>query len=567
MQIRQLSARAFIIILLTSVVWGQHPDAVGRRGMVVSGNEVASRIGLNILRRGGNAVDAAIATGFALAVVQPRAGNIGGGGFMILRLADGQTTTLDFREKAPGRATRNMYVSEHGEVIENASTEGILASGVPGTVSGFGLAFERYGSGRMTWSDLLAPAIELAGQGFAVSYQLHNDLVVREEKLTRFEETRRIFYPNGEPLRLNALFKQTELAATLTRIATQGSREFYVGETARLLAEHMRRRGGMITMDDLAAYETVERPPVEFTYRDVRIISMGPPSSGGIVLAQIFNLLELGDFSKIEFHSAEHIHSMVEAERRAYADRFHYLGDVDYVTVPINKLISKSYAARRWGDFSPKWATSSNSLDHGNVRMLIESGETTHYSITDRWGNAVAVTTTINDLYGSGEVVAGAGYFLNDEMDDFTLQPGQPDEDGIVGSHANAIEQGKRMLSSMTPTIVTRNDTLLLVLGSPGGKRIITTVAQVVSNIVDFNFSVKGAVEVPRFHHQWKPDEILAERLAISPETRTRLARMGHKVRYTEGSIGIVQCIYVDPVSGWYFGAADSRGASGAAGY
>jgi gamma-glutamyltranspeptidase/glutathione hydrolase len=535
--------------------------------MVVSGNEVASRIGLNILRRGGNAVDAAIATGFALAVVQPRAGNIGGGGFMVLRLADGRTTTLDFREKAPGRATRNMYVSEQGEVIEGASIEGILASGVPGTVSGFGLAYERYGSGRMTWSDLLAPAIELAGQGFAVSFQLHNDLVVREEKLTRFQETRRIFYPGGEPLRLNALFRQPDLTATLTRIATQGPREFYIGETAQLLAEHMRSRGGMITMDDLAAYQAVERPAVEFTYRDVEIISMGPPSSGGIILAQILNLLELVDFSKIEFHSAEHIHTMVEAERRAYADRFHYLGDVDYVNVPMRQLISKNYAAKRWGDFSPKWTTASTNVAHGDARMLVEAGETTHYSVADRWGNAVAVTTTINYLYGSGEVVAGAGYFLNDEMDDFTLQPGHPDRDGIVGSYANSIEPGKRMLSSMTPTIVTRNDTLLLVLGSPGGKRIITTVAQVVSNVVDFNFSVKVAVEAPRFHHQWRPDEILTERIAISPETRTRLTRMGHKVRYTEGSIGIVQCIYVDPASGWYFGAADSRGASSAAGY
>lgn len=567
MQIRKISVHISIALLLVSSIWGQHPDAVGRRGMVVSANEVASRVGLNILRRGGNAVDAAIATGFALSVVEPRAGNIGGGGFMVIRLEDGQTTTLDFREKAPGRAFRTMYVNEQGRLIENASTEGILASGVPGSVSGYGLAFERYGSGRITWADLLAPAIELAAQGMAVPYQLHHDLVKREEWLTQYEETRRIFYPGGEPLRLNALFRQPELAAALTRIATQGSSEFYFGETARLLAEHMQRRGGLITMEDLAAYRTIERPAVEFTYRDVKIISMGPPSSGGIILAQIFNMLEQVDFTEIEYHSAEHIHTMVEAERRAYADRFQYLGDADYVNVPVRQLMSKKYAAKRWGDFSPNWATPSGSIDHGDAKMLVEAGETTHYSVTDRWGNAVSVTTTINDLYGSGEVVAGAGFFLNDEMDDFTLQPGKPDKDGIVGSHANAIEPDKRMLSSMTPTIVTRNDTLLLVLGSPGGKTIITTVAQVISNVVDFGFSVKAAVEAPRFHHQWKPDEIRAEQLAIGPETRTRLARMGHKVHYLEGSLGAAQCILVDPATGWYFGAADSRRASGAAGY
>lgn len=533
--------------------------------MVVSDNLVASMVGLNILRRGGNAVDAAVATGFALAVTEPRAGNIGGGGFMVIRFSDGRSTTIDFREGAPGRATRNMYLDENGEVIPGLSTTGILASGVPGTVRGFGLAMEKYG--RLSWETVLEPAIELAENGIAVTYQLHKDLVDREERLARFEETRRIFYPEGHPLRLNALFRQPELAATLRRISSQGPNEFYSGETARLLVEYMQRRGGLISRQDLAEYQAIERQPVVFNYHDTKIISMGPPSSGGIVLAQILNQLELVNLSEMEFHSAEHIHVMVEAERRAYADRAHYLGDADYVNVPVAKLISKTYAARRWRDVSFDWATQSEDVSHGNARLLLESEETTHYSVVDRWGNAVAVTTTINDLYGSGEVVKGAGFFLNDEMDDFAIKPGYPNIYGLTGGTANAIEPGKRMLSSMAPTIVTRHDTLLIIVGTPGGSKIITTVAQVISNVVDFGLSLKEAVEAPRIHHQWRPDEIMAEPRAISPETRQRLVRMGHTVRYLGGMIGAAHSIYVDPETGWYFGAADSRRASGAAGY
>jgi len=533
--------------------------------MVVSGNIIASRVGLNILRRGGNAIDAAVATGFALAVTLPSYGNIGGGGFMVIRFEDGRTTTIDFREKAPAAASRDMYLDEEGNVIKGLSTTGILASGAPGSVRGLGLAHEKYS--RLSWEDVVTPAAELAENGIAVSYQLHRDLVDREEGLTRFEETRRIFYPNGRPLRLNALFKQPELAATLRRIAARGPDEFYTGETARLLAAHIQRQGGLITRQDLADYQAVERPPVEFDYRGTHIISMGPPSSGGIVLAQILNQLELVNLSRLEFHSAEHIHAMVEAERRAYADRARYLGDADFVNVPVGKLISKAYAARRWQNVSPNWATASEDVSHGDVKLLLESEETTHYSVVDRWGNAVAVTTTINSGYGSGEVVKGAGFFLNNEMDDFSIKPGYPNMYGLVGSNANAIEPGKRMLSSMTPTIVTRNDTLLMVLGSPGGGKIITTVAQIISNVVDFGLGLKAAVEAPRIHHQWKPDEILSEPRGISPETRKKLVRMGHKVRYRESTIGAAHCIYVDLETGWYFGAADSRRESGAAGY
>ncbi|MEE9161926.1 MAG: gamma-glutamyltransferase [Candidatus Neomarinimicrobiota bacterium] len=533
--------------------------------MVVSSNLMASRVGLSILRRGGNAIDAAVAVGFALAVVDPRAGNIGGGGFMVIRFSDGRTTTFDFREKAPAAAHRDLYLDELGEVIPDLSTTGILASGVPGSVRGYGLAMEKYGS--LPWEVVVSPAVELAQDGFAVSYQLHRDMVYGEERFSQFEATWSIFYPQDRPLRLNALFRQPELAATLRRIATLGADEFYTGRTARLIAEHMAARGGLITMEDLAAYRAVERPPVTFTYRDVEIISMGPPSSGGIVLAQILNQLEHQDLSAMEFHSAEHIHLVAEAARRAFADRAHHLGDADFVPVPVEELISKPYARRRWQNVSPYWASLSEDVSAGDAGPSRESEETTHFSVVDRRGNAVAVTTTINDLYGCGEVVAGAGFFLNDEMDDFSAKPGHANMFDLTGGEANAIEPGKRMLSSMTPTIVTRNDTLLLIAGSPGGSKIITTVAQIISNVVDFGLDLKEAVEAPRFHHQWHPDEIVSEPRAISPETRRRLARMGHQVRYRDGMMGSAHCIYVDRDSGWYFGVADSRRESGAVGY
>ena len=566
MQTNRHTSIALLLALCASVGWGgRSPDAVGRRGMVVSSNLMASRIGLSVLRRGGNAIDAAVATGFALAVVDPRAGNIGGGGFMVIRLSDGHSTTIDYRERAPAAATRNLFLDANGAVIPQLSTTGNLASGVPGSVRGMGLALERYGT--LAWQTLVEPAAQLAETGFAVSYQLHEDLRLRQDRLTQIEETARIFYPRGRPLRLNALFRQPDLAATLRRIAAQGPEEFYTGETARLIASHMRARGGLITRQDLRDYRAVERPPVEFSYRDTRIISMGPPSSGGIVLAQIMNQLERTDLSRVEFHSARHIHLMVEAERRAYADRAYHLGDPDFVPVPVEELISKAYAARRWQDVSPAWASVSDQVSYGSVASASAPKETTHYSVVDRWGNAVAVTTTINHLYGSGEVVKGAGFLLNSEMDDFAAQPDRPNMFGLTSGHANAIEPGKRMLSSMTPTIVTRHDTLLMVVGSPGGTTIITTVAQVISNVVDFGLGLKEAVEAPRFHHQWLPDVVQSEPRGISLETRQRLARMGHTVRFREGMIGAANCIYVDPRTGWYFGAADSRRESGAVGY
>ncbi|MCH7859216.1 MAG: gamma-glutamyltransferase [Candidatus Marinimicrobia bacterium] len=569
-ELRRPLTAILVLGLLVTVAAARHPDAVGRRGMVVSGSPIASRYGLNILRRGGNAVDAAVAVGFALAVTTPRAGNLGGGGFMVIRFSDGTATTIDFREKAPAAASRNMYLDDQGAVIDGLSTYGALASGVPGTVRGFGLAHEKYGS--LPWDMLLAESANLAETGFAVSYQLHRDLVRRERFLTQFKATRELFYPRGRPLNLNALFRQPDLAATLRRIALQGPDEFYTGETARLLATHMGRREGFITLRDLADYQAVERPPIVFDYRDTRVFTMGPPSSGGVVLAQILNQFELVEPSQLEYHSAEHIHALVEAERRAYADRAYFMGDPDFVDMPIRELISDAYAAQRWQDVSLRWATPSEDIEHGSAVMIRESRETTHYSVVDRWGNAVSVTISLNGLYGSGEVVAGAGFLLNNEMDDFAIQLDRPNMFGLTGSSANAIEPGKRMLSSMTPTIVTRNDSLLLVIGSPGGPTIITTVAQIIINVVDFGMGIKEAVEAPRFHHQWMPNEIVMEPRAFGPETRQRLVRMGHKVRIHSDpshydTIGSAHCIYVDAGTGWYFGAADSRRESGAAGY
>lgn len=566
MQIRRILTLCLILGLAVPEIQSNQPDAVGRRGMVVSGSITASRVGLNVLRQGGNAIDAAVATGFALAVTLPGAGNIGGGGFMVIRLDDGTTTSIDFRERAPAAAGQDMYLDENGNVINNLSTTGVLASGVPGTVRGLGLAHARYG--RFSWESVVAPAVDLAEAGIAVPYQLHQDLIIHSERLSQFDETKRIFYPNdGEPLRLNALFQQPELAATLQRIALLGPDEFYTGETARLLVAHMQNHGGLITSRDLADYQAIERPPIEFDYRNTHIISMGPPSAGGIILAQILNQLELVDLSQFEFHSAEHIHVMVEAERRAYADRARYLGDLDFVTIPVGQLISKAYADRRWQDVSLNWATPSEDVSHGDIKLLLESEETTHYSVVDRWGNAVAVTTTINASYGSGEMVEEAGFFLNNEMDDFSIKPGYPNIYGLIGSQANAIEPGKRMLSSMTPTIVIRNDSLVMIIGTPGGSTITTTVAQIISDVVDFDLDMKSAVEAPRIHHQWMPDEIVSEPLGISPETRKVLTRMGHKVRYRDDLIGAANCIFVDPGTGWYHAAADTRREAGAAGY
>ncbi|MCK4577674.1 MAG: gamma-glutamyltransferase, partial [Candidatus Marinimicrobia bacterium] len=414
---------------------------------------------------------------------------------------------------------------------------------------------------------LIAPAADLAENGYAVGYQLHSDLVEYEDFLKKYEATAAIFYPKSRPLRLNALFKQPDLAATLRRIAADGADEFYEGETAGLIVRQMNASGGLITMADLANYQAVERPAVEFDYRDVHVITMGPPSGGGIALAQILNQLERVDVPDLGYHSAGHVHAMAEAQKRAFADRTAYLGDPDFIKVPVQELISDDYAARRWGDFSELWATPGKDVANGDLAGAYESEYTTHFSVVDRHGNAVSVTTTINGLYGCGVAVAGAGFLLNNEMDDFTIKLANRNMWSLVGGVPNLIEPGKRMLSSMTPTIVTRDDKLMLVTGSPGGGRIITTVAQVISNLVDYEMDIKQAIDAPRIHHQWLPDIIQTERFTLSRETRQQLARMGHVVQERDGIIGAANSIYIDPANNWKHGAFDSRREAGAAGY
>jgi len=558
--------RIFItIILFTGQVIARNPDAVGKNGMVVSSHELASQAGIDILRQGGNAIDAAIATGFALAVVHPAAGNIGGGGFMVIRLADGTVTTIDFREMAPSAAYRDMFLDDSMNVIEGKSWQTSWAAGVPGSVAGFGMAHDKYGSAK--WKTLVKQAVELAKNGFPMDFQ--NILAINhpyyQEYLSNDVEAEKIF-SRQQPLELNALFYQKDLGKTLQRIADSGWQEFYTGKTADMIEKCMHRTEGLITKEDLQNYRAIERNPITFKYRSYEVHSMPPSSSGGVAIAGILNQLENINLDSLDYHSAQHIHFVVEAERRVYSDRAEFMGDMDFVPVPIERLISDEYAKIRWSDVDSLRSTSSSEITHGDIPFTyLESGETTHYSVVDKWGNAVSVTTTINGWFGNGIVVDGAGFLLNNEMDDFSAKPGIPNAYGLVGNTANAIEPGKRMLSSMSPSIVEAPEgELFLVLGSPGGSTIITTTAQIIMNVVDFGMDIEDAVEAPRFHHQWLPDIIQFESIGFSPETIEALEDRGHSIKYRD-PIGEANCIQVK--SGLMYGSADSRRNSNAAGY
>ena len=556
----------FIKIMLFLVIcFGRNPDAVGKYGMVVSSNKFASQVGLDILRNGGNAIDAAIGTGFALAVVHPGAGNIGGGGFMVIRLASGHVTTIDFRETAPSLAYKNMFLDDSLNVIENKSWSTALAAGVPGSVSGFGMAHEKYGS--MKWSEIVSPSIKLAEDGFPLDYQNMSYLNSEyfREYLSKDLEAKKIFIKEGL-YEINDVFYQKDLAKTIKRIAQKGWREFYTGKTSKMIKKCMERTGGIISLEDLKNYRPKERKPIEFTYREHSIYSMPPASSGGVAIAGILKQLENIELKSQNYHSAQHIHYVSEAERRVYADRAEFMGDVDYVPVPIDKLISDEYTSKRWSGVDSVKATASSGVSHGDIPFIYdEPEETTHYSIVDKWGNAVSVTTTVNGWFGNGIVVDGAGFLLNNEMDDFSIKPGVPNAYGLIGNVANAIEPNKRMLSSMSPTIVENPaGGLLLVLGSPGGSTIITTTAQIIMNVIDFEMSIEDAVEAPRFHHQWLPDMIQLESLGFSHETISDLEGRGHQIRYRR-SIGEANCIQLD--NGILYGAADSRRNSSALGY
>lgn len=514
--------------------------ATAERGMVATDAPLATEVGVDILRAGGNAVDAAVATAFALAVVYPEAGNVGGGGFLVARMADGTSAALDFREKAPLAATADMFLDESGQLTEGSIT-GHLASGVPGAVAGLWSAHQRFG--RLRWEDLLAPAIRLAEEGFAVNERFAGSVAGERDRLARFPASAELFLPGGEPLREGATWRNPELAAVLRRVAERGPDGFYRGETADLIVAEMRRGGGLITHEDLAAYRAEWREPVEFDYRGYRVASMPPPSSGGITLALIANILEGYDLDALGWHTPETLHLTAEAMRRAFADRNHFLGDPDFVDIPRAMLVSDDYAARQRATISTSRATPSDHVEPGlgatsGTGSDEEGDHTTHFSVVDGEGNAVALTTTVNFLYGSAVTVTGAGFVLNDEMDDFTSKPGEPNAYGLVQGRANAIEPGKRMLSAMTPTIVTgRDGRVLLVTGARGGPRIITATWQVLSNVVDHGMTVDEAVRAPRVHHQHLPDILFYEEHGLLAAEIAALESQGHRVE-PRGGIG-----------------------------
>ncbi|MFD2512444.1 gamma-glutamyltransferase [Pontibacter locisalis] len=536
---------------------------ITNKAMVVTAHPLASAVGAEIMQRGGNAVDAAVAVEFALAVVYPDAGNIGGGGFMVLRMHDGSTDALDYREKAPAAAYADMYLNEEGEVIEGLSEKGHLAAGVPGTVAGMVKVHERYGT--MPWAELVAPAIALAAEGFPLTEKEAEKFNRYRGEFIKYNTIRPEFvlkdrWRPGDTLRL------PDLATTLELIRDKGRAGFYEGPTAENVVAEMQRGGGIISREDLEAYEAVWREPVTGDYKDYKIISMPPPSSGGIALIQLLNLTEEYPVAEWGWNTAKTAHLMIEAEKRVYADRAMHLGDPGYYDVPVAGLLDTAYIQSRMDDFSLSKATDSDDVYAGDPAPK-ESNQTTHYSIVDPAGSAVSATTTLNATFGSKVFVAGSGFLLNNEMDDFSMKPGAPNMYGLIGGEANAIEPGKRMLSSMTPTILEQDGELFMVVGSMGGSTIITTVYQIILNVIEHNFPMQGAVNAGRFHHQWRPDWVLSEWGALGAGTGLRLWLKGHEIApKVSGGIGRAAAILVLP-DGRLEGGADPRGDDAAAGF
>jgi gamma-glutamyltranspeptidase/glutathione hydrolase len=537
-----------------------------RHGMVASTNEVASRVGVEVMKRGGNAVDAAIAVAFALAVTHPAAGNLGGGGFMMIRLKDGRSTAIDYREMAPAAAHRNVYLDKNGNLIEGegGSLVGYRAAGVPGTVRGMELALRKYGSGKLTWSQLLEPAHRLAANGFTVTYSLARSLKGSDEYLSKYAETKRIYLRDGNFYKEGEIFRQPELAATFARLQRSGPNEFYEGETARLIVADMKRHNGLMTMEDLRGYVAKERTPLRGTYRGHEIISMPPPSSGGAVLIEMLNILEGYDLQKSEANSSDRYHLMAEAMRRAFADRAEYMGDSDFVKVPVAGLIDKSYAATLRATINTDRASTSAEVRAGRPAGY-ESEETTHFTVVDAEGNAVANTYTLNNSYGSAAVAKGTGMLLNDEMDDFAAKPGTPNLYGLIQGERNAVAPRKRPLSAMTPTIVLRKDgSLWFTVGSPGGPTIINTVLCIITDVIDYDMNIQQAIDAPRIHHQWLPDELVGEPFGLSGDTQRALTARGHtlaKLRY----LGDAEGIMIEEKTGMRLGATDPRRSDGQA--
>jgi gamma-glutamyltranspeptidase / glutathione hydrolase len=564
--------RLFLLFLCVCMItadaaWREPVRA--RNGMVASAERIASQIGVDVMKRGGNAVDAAVAVAFALAVVFPVAGNLGGGGFMMIQRSDGTATEIDYRETAPGAATRDMFVGPDGELIkgEGSSLLGYRASGVPGTVAGMAFALKKYGSGKLTWSELIEPARKLAVDGFVVTHRTENWLEKYQAIFSPFADSRRIFLREGKLYREGEILRQPELAATLGRLQKKGPREFYEGKTARLIAEDMQHNGGLITRQDLRDYTPKERVPLRGSYRGYGIISMPPPSSGGASLIEMLNILEGFDLQKLHPFSSQYYHLLVEAMRRAYADRAEYMGDTDFGSVPIEGLIEKAYAERQRSTINPQRASSSSEIGAGKPTGY-ESTQTTHFTIVDAAGNAVSNTYTLNSGFGSGVVAKGTGVLLNNEMDDFTSKPGEPNRYGTIISERNAIAPRKRPLSSITPTFVLRPDgSLYFAIGAQGGTTITNTVLLIISNVIDHGMNLQEAIDSPRIHHQWLPDEIRDEPLGLSADTRRALEARGHKFATKPRYIGGAQGIMIEEKTGMRLGAGDARENGAAVGY
>lgn len=558
------AARLVSLLLLPLLLIGQPAEGrepvYARKGMVVAQEPLAADVGVTVLKSGGNAVDAAVAVGFALAVTHPLAGNLGGGGFMLIRMADGRTSFIDFREKAPAKAKHDMYLDSSGNPT-NDSIVGWRSVGVPGTVRGFELAHQKFG--RKPWAELVKPAIDLAANGFPVSKSQMDSWRGGHAAslLSQFPESKRIFLKDGAFYNWQENFRQPELARTLERIARFGARDFYQGETAHLLADDMAANGGLITLADLHDYQAVERTPLEGNYKGYHIITSPPPSSGGVGILQMLAMLDGTGYEKTGAGSAETYHYLAAVMQRYFADRNEYLGDPDFVKNPISALLDPAYIQKCRATIDPNRATPSDQISPG-LPSAVEGTNTTHYSIVDEQGNAVAVTYTLNGGYGSGITLPGAGFLLNNEMDDFASKPGTPNMFGLVQGEQNSIAPGKRPLSSMTPTIILKDDKPFLVLGAPGGPVIITAVLQVIVNVIDFRMNLQDAVDFPRVHDQWKPDRLSVER-GVSPDTIAALKRMGYSI--DEGYSALVEAIRMS--DGWLQGAPDGRASGKAAGY
>jgi gamma-glutamyltranspeptidase/glutathione hydrolase len=536
--------------------------------MVVSVDEIASRAGVEVMKKGGNAVDATVAVALTLAVTWPSAGNLGGGGFMMIRLPDGTSEVIDYRERAPLAATRDMFLDQEGGVIAGASTLGYRAIGVPGTVAGLALAHQRHG--KLRWSELVEPARKLAVEGFPVSFMLARSLNHHNNagRLAKFPESKRIF---GRKWEMGDTLVQPDLGATLKRIRDGGAGEFYRGRTAKMIVADVRANGGILSAEDFEQYTPAIRQPLRGTYRGYEILTMPPPSSGGAVLLEMLNMLSRFDVASLGHNSADGLNLLFEVERRAYADRAAYMGDTDFVEVPIGELISDSYAARRAAEIRLGKATPSSEVAAGLERS--EPAETTHFNVIDRSGTVVSNTYTLNDSYGSAVTAKGTGILLNNEMDDFTSKPGVPNLYGLVQSSANAIEPKKRPLSAMTPTLVLHEGRLFMALGSPGGGSIINSVLQVILNVVDHGMSIQEAVDAPRLHHQWLPDLVFWEKGGLNSDTRAHLEKRGFEFHEKSGypagdlTVGDAHALMVDRTNGFILGAADPRRGGCAVGY